>query len=353
MTRKGVILVTEAPADGPCCVSTRAPALQQVANRPIVAHVFGALHEAGVEETVVVVPAELSASVQECITATSPLDASVRYVIHEDGQSASCALSRTAEAVGDDPCIVHLADGLLGQPLTPFVQALEENRTDLLLLMQPGDQKAEPLGLAARRLLRIADFDPANTALGCAGVCLAGAGVLQRAGATRSPAARFDLHAVTEGLAGASTCLEVQVVRGWRRYAGDAGDLLELNRVMLDLLAPDFELVELDDNRIEGRVAIHPTAHIRASAIVGPVIIGANAKVTDAYVGPYTSIGAGARIEGVEVERSIISPGASITHLGGRVVASVVGANARIFRDFSLPRAMRLAVGDNVEVALS
>jgi glucose-1-phosphate thymidylyltransferase len=352
---KGVILVPEAPADGPGSVSTRPPALQPVANSPIVTHVFGALRDAGVQETVVVAPANVSATVQECMTATSPVDAAIRYVVHEDGQSAAAALSRTAEAVGEGPCIVHLADGLLGQPLTPLVDSLQENHTDLLLLLvAPGDHKAEPLGSAARRLLRIADLDPAKTALGCAGVCLAGTGALRRASATATAAdTRFDLHAVTEGLATTSGCLDVQVVRGWRRYAGDAIDLLELNRIMLDMLAADFDLVELDDNRIEGRVSIHPSAHVRSSAIVGPVIVGPHAHVIDAYVGPYTSIGAGARIEGVEVERSIISPGASITHLGGRVVASVVGSNARIFRDFSLPRAMRLSVGDNVEVALS
>jgi len=84
-----------------------------------------------------------------------------------------------------------------------------------------------------------------------------------------------------------------------------------------------------------------------------PAIVGAGAQVVDAYIGPYTAIGAGARIEGGEVERSIILPGASITHLGGRLVASVVGSNARIFRDFSLPRGMRLHVGDDVEVAFS
>ncbi len=66
----------------------------------------------------------------------------------------------------------------------------------------------------------------------------------------------------------------------------------------------------------------------------------------------YTSIGADARIEGAEIERSIILPGATITHIGGRLVGSVIGRQARIFRDFSLPRALRLNVGDGDEVAL-
>jgi hypothetical protein len=58
------------------------------------------------------------------------------------------------------------------------------------------------------------------------------------------------------------------------------------------------------------------------------------------------------RIEGAEIEDSIVLPGASIMHIGGRISASVVGRNARIFRDFTLPRALRLQVGDGARVAL-
>ena len=57
--------------------------------------------------------------------------------------------------------------------------------------------------------------------------------------------------------------------------------------------------------------------------------------------------------EGAEIERSIISDGARIMHVGGRIEASTVGRSARIFRDFALPRAMRLHVGDGVELALN
>jgi glucose-1-phosphate thymidylyltransferase len=91
---------------------------------------------------------------------------------------------------------------------------------------------------------------------------------------------------------------------------------------------------------------------VRSSVIVGPTVIGPDTTIADAYIGPYTSVGARARIEGAEIERSIVYSGASILHVGGRIVSSVVGRNARVFRDFSLPRALRLHVGDGTEVAL-
>jgi glucose-1-phosphate thymidylyltransferase len=152
-------------------------------------------------------------------------------------------------------------------------------------------------------------------------------------------------------MAAARGSLEV-LAADWRAYAGDPVDLLELNRIVLDRLEIDHRHTSSNGNQIEGRVAIHERASVRASVIVGPAVIGPGAQIADAYIGPYTSIGTGARIHGAEVERSIVAAGASIMHVGSRLMSSVVGRDARIFRDFSLPRALRLRLGEGTEVAL-
>ena len=175
-------------------------------------------------------------------------------------------------------------------------------------------------------------------------------------GCVRTPPTRaeeLDLTAIAERVADAGLSLRARLVRTWRSYGGDPLDLLELNRIVLDQQTPEVDPAAGGDNRIEGRVIIHPTAEISSSIILGPTIIGPGARVSNSYIGPYTSIGAGAEIEGAEIERSIISDGARIMHVSGRIEASTVGRRARIFRDFALPRAMRLHVGDGVELALN
>src|SRR5262249_24442560 len=150
-----------------------------------------------------------------------------------------------------------------------------------------------------------------------------------------------DLTEVAERIAAAGGRFQFRLVDSWHRYTGDPLTLLELNQIALDRLPVDGRRMNGNGNgngngagnRIEGRVRIHPSASVRASVIVGPTVIGPGAHVSDAYIGPYTSIGAEARVEGAEIERSIIADGASITHIGGRLVASVVGRDARIFRD--------------------
>jgi glucose-1-phosphate thymidylyltransferase len=202
-------------------------------------------------------------------------------------------------------------------------------------------------------MLHISELRPERTALSVGGVCLFGPGALGNAGdAMWRTDTEADLTKFATQITAHGGQLHATPVNGWRRYAGDPLDLLELNRIALDLLDEDVDHSQNAGNRIEGRVWIHEHASVRASVIVGPAVIGARARVADAYIGPYTSIGADARIEGSEIERSIIAAGASITHVGGRLVASVVGRDARVFRDFSLPRALRLRVGDGTEIAL-
>ena len=74
--------------------------------------------------------------------------------------------------------------------------------------------------------------------------------------------------------------------------------------------------------------------------------------MTDAYIGPYSSIGAGVVIEGTEIEHSIVLPEAELRFVGTRLESSVIGRGARIVRGFDLPGAIRVSVGDGAEVIL-
>ena len=263
------------------------------------------------------------------------------------------ALEAAAPFVEEDPTVAHLATGLLGQSLEPFTQQLDGDVPDLLMLLHHGMDDRERLGPATEKLLGVTELNGSRSRLSLAGVCVFGPQALGRA-ARSAPerAAPVDFVAVAESLAADGRLIEAGFVRSWRRYSGDPLDLLELNRIVLDQQMPEPGHVQRGDNRIEGRVIIHPTAEVTSSVILGPSIIGADARVSNSYIGPYTSIGPRAVIEGAEVVRSIVAEGVRIMHIGGRIEGSTIGRRANIFRDFSLPRAMRLHVGEDVEVAL-
>ena len=334
--------------------SGRLDALEQVANRPIAHHVLDALESAGADEVIV---ASSAARAQEVRDSLDPREQSgavrLRYVATQSGLELDSAFKLVAPMLDGSPCIVHWGSGLLGEPLELLMGRMQSAWPDVVLMSDQGD--------AVGGHLRLASQEPSSSTrpvgdcgtVGVAGVLLFGPDGFARACATASQRGEdTDFKSLADRLIDHGGSFEVLRVNSWRQYGGDPLDLLELNRIALDRLEAKPPRPNSHGNRIEGRVRIHEHASVRASVIVGPAVIGPGAHVADAYIGPYTSIGARAVVEGAEIERSIVDVGASITHVGGRLVASVVGREARVFRDFSLPRALRLRVGDGTEVAL-
>jgi glucose-1-phosphate thymidylyltransferase len=355
MRSKGIIMVSPAVSSGgPWLDATRATSLQRIANRPILSHVLDALVAVGADEIAVLTPPDLAQEIVLCIESEGPLNVEARCLAYDPQAEPADALHAITEFAGDAPTIVHRADGLLGQPLGPYLELLSQDSPDIVVLVTQGARNVEPLGPAAQRMLRVAEFDPARAALGMAGVCVLAPGALAHLQCDESFSGALEPGVIAESLiAREGSRVQTRVVHEWHAFAGDTRDLLDLNRTALDALDGHASASSPSDgNRFEGRVYIDPTASVTSSVICGPVIIGAGAQVADSYIGPHTSIGEGVHVEGAEIERSIVFAGASILHVGGRLVASVVGREARIFRDFSMPRAMRLQVGDGDEVAL-
>ena len=327
----------------------RVPALEYVANRPIVEHVLDALQQAGIEDFLVA----SSASVADELRGRLDLGAGaeIRYLEQAAPLDLPTAIRMAAPVVGDAPCVVHRATGLLDEPLTRFVRRLRD-APDALVIVHQASSPDEHLSPATQDMFHLAEFND-DHALGMAGVWLFGPRAMPIVASSPWPrGADVDLTRLGRRIGAAGGVFHGELADSWRQYRGDPLELLELNRIVLDRLDRGLRRPTNNGNRIEGRVWIHDAASVRGSVIIGPTVIGPGARVADSYIGPYTSIGERAWVEGAEVERSIIAAGASVKHIGGRLVASVVGRDARVFRDFSLPRALRLRVGEGTEVAL-
>jgi len=347
IVNKGVILAGSSTGRLPLGAGVPAP-LAPVANRPIVTHAVERLRAAGVDDVAVVSAPALESDLQRALRGLE-----TRQLRLSEGRGLAGALRAAAPFVGDDPFVLQTGDGLLGHDVGPFANVAADDGPDTVLLVHRDPEIGDAERLDSRRMLRMADVEVDPAGLAVAGVSLFGPGALGRAQSLLQDRPQVTrLADVVEVLWRAGGHVHVRMVRSWRRYDGAVQNLLDLNRMVLEGLEVDREPLVGEGTRVQGRVVVDPTARVRASIIRGPVIIGARAQIDDAYIGPYTSIGADVEVHGAEVEHSIVLDGASICHIGERLEASIVGRRARVFRDFSLPRAMRLHVGDGVEVAL-
>jgi glucose-1-phosphate thymidylyltransferase len=276
------------------------PALTPVANRPLVLHAIDAVRAAGATEVVI-------AADQATLLAAAPVLAEAGDVIRLElvgGVSAADAMVAGAELLRGERIIVHDAEGMLVRSGKTLGSALAADHADATVFFcHPGDLVTGVHVFSDSILGALAATPPG--ADGC-----------------RS------LLAGVDRLAAGGGRVQAGVLEGWHPWADGAEALLELNRIVLDAMEPVTTGASLEGSRLEGRVSVHPTARLVNAVVRGPAIIGAHARVTDAYVGPFTTVGDGATIENSEIESSIVLPRARIRHVGVRVEASVIGANA-------------------------
>jgi glucose-1-phosphate thymidylyltransferase len=171
---------------------------------------------------------------------------------------------------------------------------------------------------------------------------------------TITPSARHELEITDAIQVLVDRGLEVRphIVEGWWKDTGKLDDLLEANRLILDTIARRIEGSVDADSRVEGKVIVEPGAIVERSVVRGPVIVGARARIVNAFVGPFTSIMNDAEVRGSEIEHSIVLEGSSIVDLATRVEDSLIGKNVRIYRLPVKPSAYRFMLGDNSEVGI-
>ena len=263
----------------------------------------------------------------------------------------------TAEEFLDgSPFVMYLGDNLLRDGITELVDRF---RAGDLRRDDPAAARAGPASPTASPSWRTAAScawsrsrrEPRSD-LALVGVYMFTPAIMESAKAIR-PSGRGELeitdaiqHLIDRGLT-----VEPHEVTGWWKDTGRLEDMLEANRLILDVLEPRIE-GELVDSTIEGRVVLEAGARLVRSSVRGPAIIGAGALIEDAYVGPYSAISAGVVVRRAEVEHSILLEDSRVEDLDARVESSLIGRGVTIVRSDDKPRAYRFMVGDSSSIGL-
>jgi glucose-1-phosphate thymidylyltransferase len=328
---KALVLAGRGPHDRPWPSARSMPkALVPIANRPILFHNLEALRRAGLLEATIAVDPETASAIRAAVGEGSDWGLTIRYLDCASDIGLGAALATARDFVSDEPVLVQRAGALLRERIQPHIVAFADERLDALTLRLHGHDRA------GRGMGPTVD----------GGWLLSEAAVTMLTG-RRDPAA--DPVACVREQGGQA---RVQHVDGCLPCHGDQSTLLEANRRMLEEIVTDYDPECIEASELQGPVVVHPTARVEGSLIRGPAIIGPRTRLKDAYVGPYTAIGADAVIEGTEIEHSIVFSGAELRFVGTRLETSIIGKGARVVRSFGVPNALRLSIGDGAEVAL-
>jgi glucose-1-phosphate thymidylyltransferase len=334
---------------------TSAKQLVPVANKPVLFYGIEAIARAGITDIGIIIAPETGEEIRAAVGDGSRFGISVTYIIQDAPSGLAHAVLTAEPFLGDEPFVMYLGDNLLQGGITELVERFRESSPDALILLTPVDDP-ESYGVAeldGERVVALVEKPPEpRSNLALVGVYMFTAAVHDAARAiTPSPRGELEITDAIQHLVDAGLRVEPHIVRGWWKDTGQLADMLEANRLILDTIESrcDGELV---DTKLDGRVIVEAGARLVRSTVRGPAIIGADAELIDAYVGPYTAIGDRCRIESAEVEHSILLAECVVQGLDVRIEASLLGRNARVSRDSRQPRAYRLLVGDNSEIAV-
>jgi len=333
---------------------TSAKQLVPVANKPVLFYGLESLRDAGVREVGIVV-GDTHAEIEAAVGDGTQFGLNVTYIRQDAPLGLAHAVLTAERFLGDAPFVMYLGDNLLRDGIQELVAEFRDSDADAMILLQrvPNPQSYGVAELSAGRVVRLVE-KPAEpqSDLALVGVYMFTPAILAAAKAIR-PSARGELeitdaiqYLIDQGLR-----VEPSVVTGWWKDTGKLEDMLEANRLILDVLEPRLDGT-LEDSTIEGRVVVEAGARLINSSVRGPAIIGAGALVEDAYVGPYSAISSGVVIRRAEVEHSIFLEDSRVQDIDARIESSLVGRGVVIARSDAKPRAYRFMVGDSSSIGL-
>jgi glucose-1-phosphate thymidylyltransferase len=252
---------------------------------------------------------------------------------------------------------MYLGDNILKEGVNDFVRKFQNIQPDAQILLTEVNNPQE-FGVAVvdekgtvRKLIEKPKEPPSNLAL--VGIYLFNKNIFTAIEHIK-PSWRNELE-ITDAiqwLLDNSYNVVSDKVKGWWKDTGKPDDIIEANLLILENIE-SFNQGTLIDTNVNGRVRIESGTRIEKSIIRGPAVLGKNVHISNAFIGPFTSIGDNAIIQNSEVECSVIMEGAKIQNLNKRIDRSIIGRNVIINQSDASPRSHRFYLGDQSFVEIT
>lgn len=329
--------------------------LIEVAGKPVSQWVLEDLVSAGVRDVAIVLGDVFPELVVQHYGDGSRFGARVTYVHQGRPLGIAHAVSLCREFVGSDSFVVYLGDNLLQHGIKRYLEEFLGEGYDAMVLLKEVEDPTR-FGVAQLdergRLVRLVEkpkVPPSNLAL--VGVYFFKP-IIFKAIDEIEPSWRGELEITdaVQKLIDWGFDVGYRIVEGWWLDTGKKDDILAANYLLLDERAERRIEGEIVNSRVEGRVTVCRGARVVDSVIRGPAFVGEGAVVERSHIGPYTSLSRGVRVAGSSVEYCVILEGARVE--GVELEESLVGRYAKVVRNHGGRRASKLSIGDYSEVYL-
>lgn len=334
---------------------TGAKQLVPIANKPVLFYGLEALVDAGIEDIGIVV-GDTADEIRRAVGDGSRFGARVEYIAQDLPLGLAHAVRVARPYLGDSSFVMYLGDNFITGGIRTVVEqfAAEEPEALILLKRMAHPERFGVAEMEAGRVVRLVEKPPQpRSDLVLVGVYCFQPSIHEAVDAIR-PSARGELE-ITDAIQwqiDQGREVIAREVEGRWIDTGKMDDLLECNRVVLDLLPERILGRVSEDSRLVGKVIVEEGAEILGSTIRGPVIIGAHSRIVDSFIGPFTAIYHHVTVESSEIEHAIVLENTRIRGVP-KIEDSLIGRDVVIERSQTKPRAHKLMLGDHSRVSLA
>lgn len=280
----------------------------------------------------------------------------ISYTHQEKPMGIAHAVSLCEDFIKNDPFVVYLGDNIVHGGIEELRKKFSSQNPDALLAVAKvtSPEKFGVVEFSNDRLVRLTE-KPSHPASPYALVGIyflkpSIFGILKRL----KPSARgeYEITDALQMMISEGLDVKHQVISGWWKDTGTMEDVIDANRLVLDEIERSIPAEMENSPNIMGRVAIMPGVTVDgATKMKGPCYIGRDTRITNAYIGPYTSVGNNCVIENAEVEDSILMNNCVISGGGSvRIQESLLGTATMISHGNRVNKATRILVGRNSEI---
>jgi glucose-1-phosphate thymidylyltransferase len=329
--------------------------LVPVANKPVLFYGLEAISDSGITEVGIVV-GDTADEIRDAVGDGSRFGLKVTYIRQESPLGLAHAVLIAREFLGGDDFVMYLGDNFIVGGILELVKEFRAHRPDAQILLtrvrDPRTFGVAELDADGRVISLVEKPEYPKSDLALVGVYLFTSAIHDAVRAI-APSWRGELeitHAI-QWLLNQRQNVRSTTITGYWKDTGNVTDMLEVNRSVLETVDSVVAGTVDGCSEIIGRVRIEEGARVSGSRIVGPVVIGASTMITNSYVGPFTSISEGCRIEDSEIEYSIVLRDSVLTGVR-RVEASLIGRDVQVTPAPRNPSAHRFVLGDHSKVQI-
>lgn len=335
---------------------TGAKQLVPIANKPILFYVLENIIGLGIKDIGIIIAPETGEAVKQAVGNGNRWGVNIEYILQPEPAGLAHAVKIARPFLKEDAFLMYLGDNLIGADLKRFYQRFIEKRPDAQILLKPVPDPSR-FGVAEidgnGRVLRLVEKPkqpPSNLAL--VGIYMFSPRIYEAIAEIR-PSWRGELE-ITDAiqkLLDWNCPVLSDVLEEWWLDTGKKDDLLEANTIVLDEWIKRNVQGKTTNSVISGRVVLPASARVVNSQIRGPVVIGENVVIENSFIGPFTSIGHGAKIVNSSLEHCVLLDGVEIINIE-RLEDALIGKNSRVIRNHTLPKALKLMIGDDSVVEI-